>query len=285
MQAFDIEQLRTFVHMVDAGSVTAGAAQVFLSQSAASEQLKKLEDRAGRQLLVRSKAGVVPTAAGQMLLAHARRLLAQSDEAWRDLHGTALTGELRLGITDYFRPTELTRLLARLSTQHPGVRLRVAMGQSRMVETEHAAGRLDIAIIMRADGRRGARAHQLRTEPLRWMAAPGRLPSKGEPLPLVTLSEGCTLRVLAERALIRNKRPFDVAHVASGVAGMQSALAAGLGFACLNESALCEGVEIVAARAARLPALGSASFQMLPARRNEERMLREVRDLLIDQLG
>ena len=81
MQAFEIDQLRTFVHVVKCGSVTAGAPEVFLSQSAASEQLKKLEDRAGKLLLVRSKSGVQPTAAGLVLLAHAQRLLAMSDEA------------------------------------------------------------------------------------------------------------------------------------------------------------------------------------------------------------
>ena len=81
-----------------------------------------------------------------------------------------------------------------------------------------------------------------------------------------------------------NKLPFTIVHVASGVRGMQSALAAGLGFACLNESALCDGVDVVSARAARLPALGVVSFQMLPARRGDEPLVREVRELLMDQL-
>ena len=285
MQAFEIDQLRTFVHVVKCGSVTAGAPEVFLSQSAASEQLKKLEDRAGKLLLVRSKSGVQPTAAGLVLLAHAQRLLAMSDEAWRDLHEAPLQGELRLGITDYFRPSEVTNLLARLAQQHPGVRLCVTMGKSRDVESAHAAGHLDIAITMRADGKTSARAHLLRTEPLRWMAAPGRLPTKGATLPLVTLTEGCSLRLLAEKTLVHRGVPFTVVHVASGVRGMQSALAAGLGFACLNESALCEGVDVVPARVAKLPALGSVSFQMRPARRSDERIVREVRDLLVDQLS
>ena len=284
MQAFDIDQLRTFVQVVNAGSVTAGAGAVFLSQSAASEQLKKLEDRAGQLLLVRSKSGVQPTPAGQLLLAHAQRLLAMSDEAWRDLHAAPLQGELRLGITDYFRPSEVTGLLARLGQQHPGVRLRVTMGKSRVVEDEHATGQLDIAITMRADGKTSARAHLLRTEPLRWMAASGRVPAKGEALPLITLTEGCSLRLLAEKTLFQRNLPFTIVHVASGVRGMQSALAAGLGFACLNESALCDGVDVVSARAARLPALGVVSFQMLPARRGDEPLVREVRELLMDQL-
>ena len=112
MQSFDIEQLRTLVNVVEAGSVTAGASRVFLSQSAASEQLRKLEERAGHVLLRRSRSGVVPTEKGVTLLQHARRLLAMSDVAWRELHEVPLQGELKLGITDYFRPSELAQLLA-----------------------------------------------------------------------------------------------------------------------------------------------------------------------------
>ena len=85
MQGFDLEQLRTLVAVVDAGSLTAAAPRVFLSQSSVSEQMRKLEERAGQSLLTRSKAGVSPTEAGARLLVHARRILALSDEAFRDL--------------------------------------------------------------------------------------------------------------------------------------------------------------------------------------------------------
>ena len=111
MQGLDLEQLRTFLAVLDAGSLTAAAPRVFLSQSAVSEQMRKLEERAGQGLLSRSKTGVVPTAAGERLRAHAQRLVALADEALRDLRGESLQGELRLAVTDYFRPGELTRLL------------------------------------------------------------------------------------------------------------------------------------------------------------------------------
>jgi len=97
MHHFSLDQLKSFVAVAETGSLTAGAPLVFLSQSAVSEQLRKLEARAGQSLLVRSKSGVVPTAAGQRLLVHARRLLSLSEEAWRDLRGVALQGTLRLG--------------------------------------------------------------------------------------------------------------------------------------------------------------------------------------------
>src|SRR6185503_6955894 len=125
MQTFDLEQLRTFVAVVEAGSLTAAAPQVFLSQSAVSEQMRKLEERAGQSLLTRSKVGVAPTVAGTRLLAHAQRLLALADEALRDLRGEPLQGELRLAVTDYFRPGELARLLGRLGERYPQVRLHV----------------------------------------------------------------------------------------------------------------------------------------------------------------
>src|SRR3954464_8687974 len=86
----DTFQLKTLVAVVDAGSLTAAAPLVFLSQSAVSEPKRKLEERVGLPLLVRSKAGVQPTPAGQRLLSHARQMLAISDEARGDVHREAL---------------------------------------------------------------------------------------------------------------------------------------------------------------------------------------------------
>ena len=67
MHGFDLAQLRTFLEVAEAGSLTAAAPQVFLSQSAVSEQMRKLEDAVGQTLLLRSKTGVVLTPAGLRL--------------------------------------------------------------------------------------------------------------------------------------------------------------------------------------------------------------------------
>ena len=56
MRGFDLDQLRTFAAVADAGSLTA-AAPLHLSQSTVSEQVRKLESRAGVPLFVRSKRG------------------------------------------------------------------------------------------------------------------------------------------------------------------------------------------------------------------------------------
>lgn len=59
-RGFDLTQLRTFVAVAESGSISAAAERVFLSQSSVSEQLKKLEERAGQPLFVRSKQGCPP---------------------------------------------------------------------------------------------------------------------------------------------------------------------------------------------------------------------------------
>lgn len=283
MSGFDLDQLRTLVAVLDAGSLTAAAPKVFLSQSSVSEQMRKLEDRAGQPLLVRGKTGVRATPAGQRLLAHARSILALSDEAYRDLRGVALRGELRLCITDYFRPGDVARLLRRLNEQYPQVRLHVTIMKSGAIEAAYERGEIDVGISMVIQERGAARGRAdgalLRREPLLWMAAEGATPPLAEPLPLLALPETCALRQYVERLLSRRSLPYVVSHEASGVAGLQLAVAAGLGVACLNESAL--GTGMARLQAPGLPALPSVEFRLLAARPGESEFVGLAREAIV----
>ncbi len=287
MSGFDLDQLRTLVAVLDAGSLTAAAPKVFLSQSSVSEQMRKLEERAGQPLLLRGKAGVVATPAGERLLAHARAILALSDEAYRDLRGVALRGQLRLCITDYFRPGDVARMLRRLNEQYPQVRLHVTIMKSGAIEAAYERGEIDVGISMRIMERGAARGRAsgalLRREPLLWMAADGAAAPEQGALPLLVLPETCALRQYVERLLSRRDVPYSVAHVASGVAGLQLAVAAGLGVACLNESAL--GAGMARLHAPGLPALPMAEFRLLPARAGESEFIGLAREAIVKALG
>ncbi|MGJ7530440.1 LysR family transcriptional regulator [Variovorax sp. GB1P17] len=285
MQGFDLEQLRTLATVIDAGSLTAAAPRVFLSQSSVSEQIRKLEERAGQSLLTRSKAGVAPTEAGTRLLAYARRILALSDEAFRDLHGETLQGELRLAVTDYFRPGDLTRLLGRLGESYPQVRLHVSILKSDELRGAYARGDFDVGLAMNIAGASPAqaRAAVIRRESLVWLGATGMRLVRGEPVRLLALPDTCSLHQFTVALLRRRRVPYVLAHVASGVAGLQSALAAGLGIACLNESAVSEGVVRLAAPHG-LPALPKVAFQFLPGRRGETAFVTRARELLATHL-
>lgn len=117
----------------------------------------------------------------------------------------------------------------------------------------------------------------LRRESLLWMAAEGA-PAPPEPLPLLALPETCALRQYAERLLARRAVPYAVAHVASGVAGLQLAIGAGLGVACLNESALAPGIGRL--QAPGLPPLPDVEFRLLPARPGEDAFIGRAREAI-----
>lgn len=115
---YDLTDLRLFCDVVDAGSITAGAARAALALAAASTRIRAMEEELGAPLLVRSRQGVTPTDAGRTLLRHARALLAQSARMREDLGAYAggLSGEVRLlantnALTE-FLPEALSSFLA-----------------------------------------------------------------------------------------------------------------------------------------------------------------------------
>ncbi|SPA45576.1 LysR family transcriptional regulator [Cupriavidus taiwanensis] len=285
MRGFDTDQLRTFVTVADSGSLSAAAPRLFLSQSSVSEQLRKLEERAGVPLLTRGRHGAQPTPAGQRLLAHARRILALNELALQELRGHALEGELRLAVTDYFRPGEIAGMLRRLRERYPYLRLHVTVMKSAAIDAAAGRDTFDIRLSMRLPGTRGPapRGTVLRREPLAWVAAPTEADSLPATLPLVLLPDTCSLHQYVVQRLLRKRVPFEIAHSASGVAGLHLALAAGLGVSCLNASAIGPGVApLDAGTVARLglPRLPEAEFFLLPARRGESAFIAQARDAL-----
>lgn len=287
MHGFDLAQLRTFLAVAEAGSLTAAAPLVFLSQSAVSEQMRKLEDAAGQTLLLRSKSGVVLTPAGLRLQVHAQHLLDAAEQAWRDLRGSTLQGQVRLGVTDYFKPQALTALLARLAQVHPRMRLQVQVGKSAEVEAAWSQGALDLVLTMAvvgaaADADAADPAAVLHTEPLVWAAPAGMAIARPDALPLVVLPPGCALHQLSQRVLRGQGVAYEVMHQASGVAGLQAAVAAGLGVACVNQSALVDGM-VALPIGSGLPLLPQVQFQLLPLRVGATSLLTQVRNLLLAQ--
>jgi DNA-binding transcriptional LysR family regulator len=288
-RGFDLTQLRTFVAVAESGSVSAGAERVFLSQSSVSEQLKKLEERAGQPLFVRSKQGVSATPAGSRLLEHARRIIAMSEAAFEDLQGRSLDGELRIAITDYYRPHDIARILKTFSEQHPRLKLHVTVLPSAVIDS--SAGddaSFDIGLSLRlvtgntraSSGRSSAQSTVVRREKLLWASASDASPRPVAPYQLVLLPSSCQLQRFVVKLLDENKVSYVVSHSASGVAGLQLALKAGLGISCLNESSIGAGV-VACPPGIGLPALPAVEFHLLPGRIGESERVTNARTALM----
>jgi LysR family transcriptional activator of mexEF-oprN operon len=72
----DLNLLRVFVVVAETGSVTAAAANLYLTQPAISAAVRRLTEAVGAPLFARQGRGVTLTARGKQLLAHARPHLA-----------------------------------------------------------------------------------------------------------------------------------------------------------------------------------------------------------------
>ena len=225
---FDLELLRTFVSVVDAGGFTRAGERVHRTQSTVSQQIKRLEEDVGQPLLNRTGKDVTPTEAGERLLSYARRLLALAEEARDVLARPGNEGAVRLGIPEDFAAYRLAKLLATFSRSHPGLRLdvqrrseRVSAARSRTRRTRSGAAQ--------ARGRRKGR-HRV-------VAGARALGHQQDPsdrsgvrsVPLIGFPAGCLYRARAIHAIESAGRAWHMAYTSSNLAGIQAAVAAGLG--------------------------------------------------------
>src|SRR6202012_4487784 len=93
----DLELLRSFVSVVDAGGFTRAGERGHRTQSTVSQQIKRLGDDVGQTLLDRTGKDVTPTEAGERLLSYARRLLSLAEEARDVMARPESEGAVRLG--------------------------------------------------------------------------------------------------------------------------------------------------------------------------------------------
>ena len=116
----EIEELRTFVEVADAGGVTPAARRLGVSKSIVSRRLARLETELGVQLLARTTRGAALTAAGATFRDHAARVCAEIDVAKETiLPAGDLRGRLRVAAPLTFGPTHLAPVFAEMARRHP----------------------------------------------------------------------------------------------------------------------------------------------------------------------
>lgn len=243
----DLELLRSFVSVVDAGGFTRAGERVHRTQSTVSQQIKRLEEDVGQPLLVRSGKDVTPTEAGERLLAYARRLLALAEEARDVLARPGNEGAVRLGVPEDFAAYRLAKLLATFSRSHPSLRLDVRADQSANLKRDLERGELDLALFKRTAGEKGGIA--VWPERVHWVT------SKNHPrdtrtgsVPLIGFPSGCLYRAGAIHALESAGRTWHMAYTSSNLSGIQAAVAAGMGLSILSEMAIQSDHRMLTAR-------------------------------------
>ncbi len=124
----ELEELRTFVEVIESGGLNRAAARLGVSKSIISRRITRLETDLGTRLLSRSTRGIIPTEAGIEFKSRCDRILAELNEA-RDAvaqQGRSVRGRLRLSAPLAFGVRHLAPVLADLASAHPDLEIDVS---------------------------------------------------------------------------------------------------------------------------------------------------------------
>lgn len=146
---YDFTDLNLFRHIVEAGSITHGAARANLALAAASTRIRKMELAFGTELLVRGRGGVTPTQAGRTLLQHARGILAQTERMQEDLspYARGLAGQVRVLSNTNALTEFLPETLSSFLMSHPDISVDLEERLSDEIVGLIAEGTGDIGIV------------------------------------------------------------------------------------------------------------------------------------------
>ena len=236
----DLELLRSFVSVVDAGGFTRAGERVHRTQSTVSQQIRRLEEMVGQPLLHRNGKQVSLTEQGERLLSYARRILALEQEAREVIGKPASEGVLRLGMPEDFAVYRLTELLSDFTRSRPGLRLDVRCGLSVDLRRALDRGELDLAMFKRdADSVIAASVIKSWPEHLHWITSKAHpVDFNRDPLPLAMSEPGCLYRRRMIHAAESAGRSWHVAYTSPNLPGIQAAVSAGLGVSILPDVAI-----------------------------------------------
>jgi DNA-binding transcriptional LysR family regulator len=163
---FDLTDLRLFLHVVEAGSITAGAERMHLAVAAASTRIRNMEIELGTPLLNRERQGVQPTPAGRTLVHHARQMLLQAERMRAELgeYADGLKGHVRLQSNTNALSEFLPEPLSQFLTSHPQVNVDLEERLSDEIVAAVADGKADIGIVAGTEDITGLEVFPFRTD-------------------------------------------------------------------------------------------------------------------------
>jgi DNA-binding transcriptional LysR family regulator len=280
----DMDVLRTLLTAQQLGGLNRAAKQVGRSQSAVSQQIRKLEEQFGQALFRKQGRGVVLTVAGEIVLGYARRILDLNDEAVAAVRGVAAEGSVRFGLPGDFAETWLPTALGRFKRAHPAVRIEASVDRNTTLVDRLDKGELDLALIFG----RGARsdAEVLARLPLSWIGPRRgeRVSSPGEFLPLAVFDSPCFFRETAIAALEKASIPWRIAFTSPSLPGLWAAVEAGLGITLRTTVGLPDSLEVLD-KGSGFPPLPTIDLSLHDGGRRLTPANMQLKEILLDVLA
>lgn len=170
----DVHQLKVFLAVAENLSFTRAAESLYLTQSAVSHQIARLERTLGAALLLRQGRNISLTSVGRELVPHARRVFAVLDDATAAVRQAARpdSGRLRVGATSTACQYLIPEALREFRECFPAYTLSILPGDSPVVAERLAEGSIDLGVMIRHERRARMVYHELFTDELGMLVSP-----------------------------------------------------------------------------------------------------------------
>lgn len=263
--------LRSFIAVVDCGSLAAASTRVGRSESALSLQMSRLEDIIGHPLFDRNGRALKLNQTGALLLPHAHAILDRIDAARVEM-GSAAALPIRIGIVQDFVTAILRSTLADIRATNPDSVISIVIGNSAELLQAMGEDRIDTALCA---GEPLGDAASIRL-PMRWFGSYDL--SGDDVVPLIGITPPCPFLKAAQQALYAMGRPWRMALLTPSLEGLKVAVEAGLGITCRTEV----GMGLSPVHSDILPYMPSISYSIIE--RRHDKNTRRITEKLAEHL-
>jgi DNA-binding transcriptional LysR family regulator len=198
LRNLDLGTLRSFVTIADSGSMTRAAGRLFMTQSAISMQIKRLESTLGFSVFDRSSQGMQPTTEGEQLLQYANQMLAINDEAMGRLTSPDYEGVIRFGVPSDVVYPHAPNAIRDFCRDFPRVQVKFSASRTSLLREQFDLGQQDV--ILTTEHEPGPGGKVISSQPLLWTGAADGIAWKKRPLP-ICFCKKCAFRPVATAAL------------------------------------------------------------------------------------
>jgi DNA-binding transcriptional LysR family regulator len=279
----DSEIFRSFVTIAETGSFTETARRIGRTQSAVTQQIRKLEDALRRPLFRRGSGLVTLTEHGQRLMPHARAIVSAQDAALAAFDLSELTGTVSLGLPETYAQYLIPRILPGFRALYPNVTIDLSFTNSLQLLRHLEGGALDLSFVTDVEAPDAVGPVVLRDEVV-WVAPKAAAPELETPLPIVVWREGTAYRRVTIERLRAQGRDVRIAVSTESIGGMIVAVSAGLGIAALTRSVTPSSLRTLT-REAGMPDMPILKVRLVRAKERKNRLVDRLHDHILEVLG
>ncbi len=246
----DLPLLRTFITVVDQQGFSLAANELHRTQSAVSQQIKKLEQLVGQPLLNKQGRELNMTEAGKLVYQYGWQMIRVEQKLREELFSEEITGRVRLGIPEDLATHYLLPILARFREQYPRIQLAVECDLTERLYQSYQANEYELVILKHEQLNVAYHDRIVKTwhDPLVWVgrdAGECAAWQRSERIPVIVSPEPCVYRRQVLHRLAAAQLAVELTYVSESYNSKLFAIRAGIGLAALPKSLVPEDCVVV----------------------------------------